>query len=141
MLEVTEDLTQIDDAMKLGYNWVKGPFELLDEIGVEYFIDRLQKDGREVPSFLTSGLENGFYTDKKTGLSSLDANGFFFPIIRPKGVLRFSEIRQTLSSIRDRKSTRLNSSHKPISYAVFCLKKKKNKKTTTTKKLSAKNKR
>ena len=26
---------------------------------------------------------------------------------------------------RDRKSTRLNSSHKPISYAVFCLKKKK----------------
>ena len=27
----------------------------------------------------------------------------------------------------DRKSTRLNSSHKPISYAVFCLKKKKNK--------------
>ena len=27
--------------------------------------------------------------------------------------------------IQDRKSTRLNSSHKPISYAVFCLKKKK----------------
>ena len=102
--EVTEDLTQIDDAMKLGYNWVKGPFELLDEIGVEYFIDRLQKDGREVPSFLTKGLENGFYTDKKTGLSSLDANGFFFPIVRPKGVLRFSEIRQTLSSISSNRS-------------------------------------
>ena len=31
--------------------------------------------------------------------------------------------------ILDRKSTRLNSSHKPISYAVFCLKKKKKKKT------------
>ena len=30
----------------------------------------------------------------------------------------------------DRKSTRLNSSHKPISYAVFCLKKKKQTKTT-----------
>ena len=29
----------------------------------------------------------------------------------------------------DRKSTRLNSSHKPISYAVFCLKKKKNNNT------------
>src|SRR5690625_6972754 len=33
----------------------------------------------------------------------------------------------------DRKSTRLNSSHVAISYAVFCLKKKKNKKTTTNK--------
>src|SRR2546430_2870973 len=33
--------------------------------------------------------------------------------------------------IRDRKSTRLNSSHSQISYAVFCLKKKKNNTTTT----------
>ena len=31
-----------------------------------------------------------------------------------------------LPALKDRKSTRLNSSHKPISYAVFCLKKKKN---------------
>src|SRR5207248_11714937 len=35
---------------------------------------------------------------------------------------------QQSSTIRDRKSTRLNSSHRTISYAVFCLKKKKNKK-------------
>src|SRR5205085_8466442 len=33
---------------------------------------------------------------------------------------------------RDRKSTRLNSSHSQISYAVFCLKKKKKKKKTQT---------
>ena len=102
--EVTEDLTQIDDAMKLGYNWIKGPFELLDEIGVEYFIDRLQKDGREVPSFLAKGIESGFYIDKKIGLSSLDANGSLFPIVRPNGVLRFSEIRQTLSPINSNRS-------------------------------------
>src|SRR5262245_64564534 len=36
-------------------------------------------------------------------------------------------IAQTCAGIRDRKSTRLNSSHLGISYAVFCLKKKKNK--------------
>src|SRR2546430_6598593 len=34
--------------------------------------------------------------------------------------------------MRDRKSTRLNSSHSQISYAVFCLKKKKNKRTQPT---------
>ena len=33
----------------------------------------------------------------------------------------------TATFLKDRKSTRLNSSHKPISYAVFCLKKKKKK--------------
>src|SRR2546426_5303490 len=36
------------------------------------------------------------------------------------------------SSIKDRKSTRLNSSHLVISYAVFCLKKKKNKQLAST---------
>src|SRR5437867_8460065 len=34
-------------------------------------------------------------------------------------------VRSRTSSTRDRKSTRLNSSHRTISYAVFCLKKKK----------------
>src|SRR5438552_13585364 len=38
--------------------------------------------------------------------------------------------------IRDRKSTRLNSSHQIISYAVFCLKKKKNQHHTAKKKTS-----
>src|SRR2546422_6523366 len=37
-------------------------------------------------------------------------------------------VAQYMKPIRDRKSTRLNSSHGYISYAVFCLKKKKNKK-------------
>src|SRR5690349_22584960 len=40
------------------------------------------------------------------------------------------------SAVRDRKSTRLNSSHVEISYAVFCLKKKKKKKKKTKKKKS-----
>src|SRR2546426_8996723 len=46
---------------------------------------------------------------------------------RGNGVLRRGgELRQDARDVRDRKSTRLNSSHLVISYAVFCLKKKKN---------------
>src|SRR3712207_8571716 len=40
--------------------------------------------------------------------------------------------REKIRSCTDRKSTRLNSSHANISYAVFCLKKKKNNKSKTT---------
>src|SRR5688572_30877543 len=40
---------------------------------------------------------------------------------------------QDESGLRDRKSTRLNSSHSQISYAVFCLKKKKKKKNNVKK--------
>ena len=102
--EVTDDLTQIDDAMKLGYNWVQGPFELLDEIGIKYFIDRLQADGKDVPEFLLKGINNKFYISSKSGLSSLSPNGNLKPIIRPDGVLRFSEVRQTLKAINSNES-------------------------------------
>src|SRR5438128_9093071 len=49
-----------------------------------------------------------------------------------KGLLARSQGLQHLQTAleRDRKSTRLNSSHGSISYAVFCLKKKKKKHTT-----------
>src|SRR5688572_32696242 len=43
------------------------------------------------------------------------------------------KIEKGFIQVEDRKSTRLNSSHSQISYAVFCLKKKKKKKPTTTK--------
>src|SRR2546427_9271514 len=43
-------------------------------------------------------------------------------VVGPVGVVRQQE---SLDAARDRKSTRLNSSHSQISYAVFCLKKKK----------------
>src|SRR2546430_12885240 len=44
---------------------------------------------------------------------------------------RGRQLAGTLHTLTDRKSTRLNSSHSQISYAVFCLKKKKKKQTTS----------
>src|SRR5690349_22171489 len=49
-----------------------------------------------------------------------------FGVCRPHGAERVCD-----EPCRDRKSTRLNSSHVEISYAVFCLKKKKKKKNRT----------
>ena len=97
--EVTEDLAQIDDAMKLGYNWVKGPFELIDEIGIDYLVNRLKKSGKDVPDFLLNSLNNKFYNTANSVLSVLSPSGKLSPIVRPKGVLRFSEARQTLVPI------------------------------------------
>lgn len=50
--EISDDVVNIDNAMKWGYNWELGPFEILDAIGVQRFVKRLTKEGRAVPAAL-----------------------------------------------------------------------------------------
>jgi len=38
---ITKDFNDIDEAMRLGFNWTKGPFEMLEEIGVENFFKKI----------------------------------------------------------------------------------------------------
>ncbi len=40
---VTKNYNNIDEAMRLGFNWTKGPFEMLEELGVKFFVE---KDGQ-----------------------------------------------------------------------------------------------
>ncbi len=37
---VTKDYNNIDEAMRLGFNWTKGPFEMLEELGVRFFVEK-----------------------------------------------------------------------------------------------------
>jgi len=39
--EITKEFNDIDEAMRLGFNWAKGPFEMLEEIGVTNFFDKI----------------------------------------------------------------------------------------------------
>jgi 3-hydroxyacyl-CoA dehydrogenase len=50
--EISDDIVNIDNAMKWGYNWELGPFEMLDALGVADFVARAEKDGVAVPSWL-----------------------------------------------------------------------------------------
>ena len=38
---ITKEFNDIDEAMRLGFNWAKGPFEMLEEIGVENFFNKI----------------------------------------------------------------------------------------------------
>jgi len=40
---VTKDYNNIDEAMRLGFNWAKGPFEMLEELGVKFFVEKDSK--------------------------------------------------------------------------------------------------
>src|SRR3712207_8332292 len=73
------------------------------------------RDGRTAPAAMTGGT----LTITNVGVFGVDSGT---PILNPgeAAILAFGAVRE------DRKSTRLNSSHANISYAVFCLKKKDN---------------
>jgi len=65
--EITEDLYKIDDAMKAGFGWENGPFEIWDAIGVEKGIELMKAENLEPATWVTDMLASGnnsFYTIK-----------------------------------------------------------------------------
>lgn len=96
--EVNESLLAIDDAMKLGYNWQQGPFELIDEIGTGTFAARLEAEGLRIPPLLATADGRPFYRVFEGTLQHLHADGKYQPLVRPAGVRRFAEERQSLTA-------------------------------------------
>ncbi|MBW3517925.1 3-hydroxyacyl-CoA dehydrogenase/enoyl-CoA hydratase family protein [Flavobacterium sp. NKUCC04_CG] len=65
--EITDDLYKIDDAMKAGFGWENGPFEIWDAIGVEKAIGLLKAENKTVSKWVEDMLQSGinsFYTIK-----------------------------------------------------------------------------
>jgi 3-hydroxyacyl-CoA dehydrogenase len=94
--DVNESLVAVDDAMKLGYNWLQGPFEMIDTIGIDRFIERLEKEGRPVPDFLRTAAGKTFYRVDDGILQYLLADGSYEDLRHASGVRRFCEERRTL---------------------------------------------
>jgi len=66
--EISEDLYKIDDAMKAGFGWQHGPFQIWDAIGVEKGIEIMKAEGHTPAAWVTEMLTNGnasFYTIKE----------------------------------------------------------------------------
>ena len=97
--DVNESIVAVDDAMKLGYNWIQGPFEMIDAIGTDRFIDMLEADERPVPAFLRTAAGRSFYEAGDGELSFLAADGSYRRLGRSAGIMRFSEVRQTISPL------------------------------------------
>ncbi len=65
--EISDELYKIDDAMKAGFGWQHGPFEIWDAIGVEKGIEMMKAEGHEPAAWVNDMLANGsksFYSVK-----------------------------------------------------------------------------
>lgn len=97
--EIADDIVNIDRAMRWGFNWDLGPFEVWDALGVETTAARMKQDGLTLPAWIDEMLQagqTGFYA----GTSS--APQFYVKDLRrtapvpvdPK-VLRYSVIKNS----------------------------------------------
>ena len=64
--EITDEFNDIDEAMRLGFNWSKGPFEMLEEIGVENFFSKIDNyEGNKFLENLAKSKNENFYGERQ----------------------------------------------------------------------------
>lgn len=86
--EVTEQISEVDAAMRLGYNWCFGPFELLDRIGMAAFSDRLEAEGCPASDFIHRAGGQSCYRPGK----QLDWQGEYQPLAPAQGIIDWAEV-------------------------------------------------
>jgi len=68
--EISDSIVEIDRAMRRGFNWELGPFELWDAVGVESTVARMKKEGKPVAAnvekLLAAGKKSWYTDDPKT---------------------------------------------------------------------------
>jgi len=85
--DIADDVEAIDRAMRLGYNWKWGPFELIDKLGTAWFADQLCLNQMPVPKLITTANGRAFYD----GLNRLSFKGAYKAIERPQGIMLLSD--------------------------------------------------
>jgi 3-hydroxyacyl-CoA dehydrogenase len=91
---IADDIAGVDAAMRLGFNWKQGPFELLDRLGPAAVAARLARDGRPVPPLLAAVGERSFYRVAGPDLEIFGTDGAYHRLARPEGVLRLEDVKR-----------------------------------------------
>ena len=105
--EVSDDPEAIDEAMKLGYNWAQGPFEMIDALGADRLRQALGEGGLPVPAFLEAAGGRSFYRAEAGRLEGLRHDGAYHPVDRAPGVARLSDVMRTGAPLLDNGAARL----------------------------------
>ena len=91
--EIADSPADVDAAMRLGYAWRWGPFELIDRLGPGWLAGALRGAGRAVPALLETTGNRPFYRVQDGRRQVLGTDGVYRDIPRPEGVLLLSDIK------------------------------------------------
>jgi 3-hydroxyacyl-CoA dehydrogenase len=100
--EIADDIVAIDRAMKWGFGWELGPFEMWDAIGVEQSVRKMQAEGFEIPSWVTDMLADGFTSFYKSekGQAFYYDHGEYKPIKENPKVIHIKRLKEQKDVIK-----------------------------------------
>ena len=90
--EVSDEVVPIDEAMKLGYGWSRGPFEMIDALGAGWFRDLLAAEDVPVPPVLDAAGDAPFYRTDGGRITHFVMGQGHRPLERAPGVVRLADL-------------------------------------------------
>ncbi|PCJ99479.1 MAG: 3-hydroxyacyl-CoA dehydrogenase [Zetaproteobacteria bacterium] len=91
--DIADSIHDIDEGMKLGYNWKAGPFEMIDALGPKWFADQLLVADIGVPDILEQVGDGTFYRIENGKQQYFGMDGEYHDVVRPDGVLLLRDIK------------------------------------------------
>ena len=89
--EISDNVVDVDRALRWGFAWELGPFEIIDAIGVKAFAAQVEKEGRTLPPVIQKVLASGrkgFYESEKGATTVFDiGSGASKKVDEPHGVI------------------------------------------------------
>ncbi len=92
--DITASPQDIDDAMKLGFNWQRGPFEMIDAVGLERLRGLAAQMALPLPPQLEQRSQPYYRVNGKNLEIDIAQKGYQ-PVSLPKGAMRFSMMRRS----------------------------------------------
>ena len=105
--QIADDIYAVDEAMKNGYAWKWGPFELIDKLGASWFAEKLAEQGMAVPPLLQQVGEGSFYRIENGALQHFGTDGSYHDVSRAEGVLLLSDIKRASKQVESNRSASL----------------------------------
>jgi len=109
--EIAEDIVNVDNAMRWGFNWDMGPFEMMDAVGLKDVVERIKKDGLPVPALFQQVLDKGegrFYKREKGQRFYFDfSTNTYKPVPAKANVLLLKNLKEQSKTIKGNASASL----------------------------------
>lgn len=111
--EISDDIVSVDRAMKWGYNWKYGPFELIDRLGGDdmagpaWLAEQMKQEGMDVPSLLSEAGDKPFYRVEGGAKQYLAVEGSYKEVPVREGCRKLEDFKRGQKPVKKNGSARL----------------------------------